>query len=472
MLPDDVLLEIFDLCQETLRNKKFRGWEWHLLVHVCQRWRQIVFASPHRLNLRIRCTYITPVRKNLDIWPAFPIEIDNTYNLFYRGNMPRDEDNVIAALEHPDRVCHVELSRLEALPWGKLVTLLQEPFPVLTHLSISVNDDDGDNGNTLALPDEFLGESAPCLQEFNLSGFTFPALPTLLLSTSDLAELSLCRIPPTDISPEVMVACLATLPRLKQFVIGPQSATFRPHRIRPPPITRTVLPALTYFEFIGASEYLEDLVARIDGPQLDRICIHYLNQLVDFQVAQLSKFIDRSVGPKMTLFRQAEVSFSSIGADFAIRRAFRALSPGWLVETLISCEGIDWQVSHMAQVLSHFSATLSNVVHLRLEANPDKGRQEGTDDAEWLHLLHQFSTVQTLDVYGRLAGHVALALEDITGEMVAEVLPSLNLICLAGQPASSVEKFIAARELSGRPVTVIDTETEFNERLKSYAVSK
>jgi hypothetical protein len=49
--------------------------------------------------------------------------------------------------------------------------------------------------------------------------------------------------------------------------------------------------------------------------------------------------------------------------------------------------------------------------------------------------------------------------------MVTEVLPSLDLICLDGQPASSIEKFVAAsaRQLSGRPVTTIDTETEFEE---------
>ncbi len=52
--------------------------------------------------------------------------------------------------------------------------------------------------------------------------------------------------------------------------------------------------------------------------------------------------------------------------------------------------------------------------------------------------------------------------------MVTEVLPSLDLIHLGGQPASSAERFVAARRLSDRPVTVINTITEFDERLKSY----
>jgi hypothetical protein len=94
----------------------------------------------------------------------------------------------------------------------------------------------------------------------------------------------------------------------------------------------------------------------------------------------------------------------------------------------------------MAQVLSYFPAALTNVVHLELEASP-KGRSlKDADDVEWLHLLQQFPTVQTLHVSQELAGYIALALEDVTGGMVVEVLPSLDLIYLAGQPALSIHK--------------------------------
>jgi len=138
---------------------------------------------------------------------------------------------------------------------------------------------------------------------------------------------------------------------------------------------------------------------------------------------------------------------------------------------MISCEEFDWQVSHMAQVLSQFSATLSNVVHLKLKVEPEGRQLEGTDNVEWQPFLRPLSTVQTLHVSEELAGHIALSLEAITGETVAEAFSSLDLIYLAGQPASSVEKFVAARRLSDRPVTIIETETEFDERVKSY-VSK
>ncbi|KAH9172867.1 hypothetical protein EDB89DRAFT_1905759 [Lactarius sanguifluus] len=461
MLPDNVLLEIFELCRKAYHSGLLTpygtAWarKWHLLVHVCQRWRQIIFGSPHRLCLRILCTYGTPVRKNLCIWPAFPIAID--YGKYRRSILPI-YDNIIAALEYPERVSHLSLN-VTGSQLDKIVTMMQESFPVLGHLRIHSED-----GNAPVLPAEFLGGSAPRLQFIELNCIPFPALPTLLLSATDLVSLHLSKIPPTGhFSPKAMVACLAVLPRLKSIVIEFQLATLRPDQISPPPVTRIVLPALTFFGFKGASEYLENLLSQIDSPQLDRIWIDYLNQLVDFQVAQFSEFIDRSFGHKLTLLRHAGVTFSrdrvSFGEPYNILHA----------RTSVSCQGIDWQVSHIAQVLSHVSVKLSNVVHLTLDVVGTYLEQvEGTDDVEWQHLLRQFPKVQTLHVSRRLAEHVALALEDGTGEMAAEVLPSLNLIYLAGQPASSIRKFLAARQLSDRPLTVLNTKMEFDERLKSY----
>ena len=109
----------------------------------------------------------------------------------------------------------------------------------------------------------------------------------------------------------------------------------------------------------------------------------------------------------------------------------------------------------MAQVLGRVSATLSDAVHLTLKARPEDDHQlEVTGGGEWLHLFHQFPTAQKLHVSQELAGQVALALENVAAEMVTKVLPCLDSICLVGQPASSIEKFVAARRRSGRPVTV------------------
>ena len=42
-----------------------------------------------------------------------------------------------------------------------------------------------------------------------------------------------------------------------------------PGRLRQPPITRIVFPALATFTFGDHLEYLEDIVVQIDAPQLD-----------------------------------------------------------------------------------------------------------------------------------------------------------------------------------------------------------
>ena len=57
--------------------------------------------------------------------------------------------------------------------------------------------------------------------------------------------------------------------------------------------------------------------------------------------------------------------------------------------------------------------------------------------------------------------------------MVAEVFPALDLIWLddegsegimeGNEPAGSIERFLSLRQLSGRPVTVVDTEDAFFE---------
>ena len=129
----------------------------------------------------------------------------------------------------------------------------------------------------------------------------------------------------------------------------------------------------------------------------------------------------------------------------------------------------------MERVLSQFSAAFSTVLHLDLEFYLDPedyldedDQPDGAFDVEWLHLLRQFPAMQMLHVREELAASIFLALEEITAKMVAEVLPSLSLICIEGETALSLEEIVAIYRLSGRPITVAATKTEFNERVASY----
>jgi hypothetical protein len=294
-LPDVALLEIFNFYVDE--EKKIEVWR--TLVHVCRKWRNIVFESPRRLELRLYCTAGTPVMKTMGVWPLLPIVI------WGDGHEIWGVDNIIAALKHNDRVCRIDLWRVPSSQWQTVLAAMQNSFPTLTRLQLEFNDE-----TTPVIPTSFLGGSTPRLQRLFLNGVPFPGLLKLLLSATDLAYLCLWRIPYSGyISPEAMVACLSVLTRLEKLYIGFESPLCRPDRgsRRPSPPTRTVLPVLTKLRFKGASEYLEDLVARIDAPLLEKLGITFFHQLM-FDTPQLTQFISRT--PNLKARDQARVFFS------------------------------------------------------------------------------------------------------------------------------------------------------------------
>ena len=107
-LLDEVLLAIFDICATpatkgpfSVTRKEIEAWQ--SLVHLCCRWRSVVFRSPRRLNLRLFCTPGTPARNMLDVWPALPFVIQD-----YLG-LEQNLDNIAALFEHSDRMCNIDL---------------------------------------------------------------------------------------------------------------------------------------------------------------------------------------------------------------------------------------------------------------------------------------------------------------------------------------------------------------------------
>ena len=453
MLPVDVLLNIFDFCQmdSNLYGISFRpGSEWHKLVHVCQRWRDAVFASPRRLNLTLACTYGTPVRKNLGCWPSFPIIMDYSAFWDHSNPTPNYEDDLIAALEHPDRVLGIKLAVTSSL-LAMVASEMQEPFMALTTLWLTSKD-----LNVPVLPDVFLRSSAPQLQQIYLAGISFPALPTLLLSASDLVNLELKDIPQGGyISPEAMVASLAALTRLNTLCIWFKSPTPRLQPRYSTLSTRDVLPSLVTVNFRGCSEYLEHFLAQIDTPRLESFKITYFNQL-DFDVPQLSQFMCRTenLEPAQSRYEHVRLRVSNDYIELYFEEQGRRGSRFIL---RISCKLLDWQISHLAQILGQSPVIVSKVDKLSIEEvdmQLDPSLKDAMDDADWLELLRPFTAVKMLRGSKQLAGPIAHALDGVSGHMVAEVLPALKSLFLEDQSMRSTERFIATRRHSGHPVTV------------------
>ena len=462
ILPDDVLLEIFNFCgvdhhqhHRTLQSFIYPELKWHRLIHVCVRWRQIIFLSPHRLDLYILCTMGSPVQKKL--WPAFPIILHYPHHYPHLATISsKDEANIIVALEHPDRVRSLQLSVTSSL-LGKMatVTQTQKPFPLLTELWLS-----SEGGSLSVVPSAFLGGSAPRLRRIHLEGIPFPSFPTFFSTASDLWDLYLDSIPRTGyFSPEAMATSLAVSTRLRFLFIGFHSSTSHPNqsdnsggRVVLP--TRAVLPALSFFGFRGASEYLEALIARIDAPRIVSIRIKYFNQLV-FKVPQLFRFISQTQIVKQSRTICARVNFFTSRVDMTLSSGPAGNQPIFL-HLEIPCQGLDWQVSHMAEALGQSSAVLSNVRHLFIHSWYLKPSwRDGMHDIEWLSLFRQFTGAETLRVSDQQSEDVAHALNDVTFEMVPKILTALRLLFLGGEPAGRVGKFITARQLAGLPPVVV-----------------
>jgi hypothetical protein len=226
--------------------------------------------------------------------------------------MPEDYD-FNAAIVHQNRVCEIDLLYLTSSQVQRLASAMQDQFPALTHLTFGFSDDYGRPAP--ALPDGFLGGSAPHLQSFGLHSISFPALPNLLLSATDLVHLTLRDIPHSGyISPDTIVTCLAVMANLKSLIIEFESPRSPPpwERRHPSPPTRIALSALTRFEFQGVSEYLEDLVAQIDSPLLDTIQITFFHQLL-FDLPQLAQFMRRTT--KFQTLNEAHMDFDYHGVQ-------------------------------------------------------------------------------------------------------------------------------------------------------------
>jgi hypothetical protein len=469
-LPDDVFLEIFDLClRDPTDYPVKRTREWITLVHVCQRWRRIIFASPRRLDLYLSCVCGTPVRQNLVYWPLIlPLVIDYPGPISRSNPTSHDDDNIVAALTHADRVHRVDIYATSSL-LRKVATVMQKSFPVLTHLGLTW--DHEDFLSPLPNPPQgFLGGSAPRLEYLYLGGVPFPRFPPLLLSACNLLTLHLdyiCQI----MSPETMVAGLAVLTRLGTLSIEFDRETSQPDQWRSranPPIP-TILPALTLFRYKGYSEYLECLLALIDTPLVNGIAIEYFVE--EIQVPQLSWFIGRTKNLKNAEFRRAHVTFYYDLVDIELHLP-RGESRANITLTLLG-PWEDIQDPYVVDVLGQLVALFSNVGHLSTHGDCLEWMDmDYLDSIEWLMFLRLFPAVEKLHFTGDVLPYIASALEDIAEEMLPEVTPTLRLLWLDEdnrrrdkEPVGSIERFLSLRQLSGRPVTVVNTQDEFDETL-------
>ena len=388
----------------------------------------------------------------LDVWQTLPIGIFSAL----KDHDPDEGDAIIGALEHCEPISEIFLLGLSGAQLESCAALMQETFPILRTLRLSLRDDDAKT--PLVISDAFLGGCAPRLRNFNLCHIPFPTLPRLLLSASHLIELHLEEIPNTRyISPEAMATCLTALTRLQYVTIGSQFWTsFPPNQTNqhPPPMTRAVLPSLTKFTFGCVSgEYLDDLMARIHLPLLNHLHLKFFHQHT-LGIPKLPQIIHRIETFKPPF--EADVHFYDDGTDMSF-----SSQVGGRLRLESQRTELDSQLSWLKGIYPQFLTLLSKINHLKLV---DHDMQDEQDSTPWLEFLQPFSAVQTLFIYDQNSlKQVVRVLGELTDERAGEVLPMLDAIVFFDKSIWDqvrswlfplVQPFVDARQLSGRPVVV------------------
>ena len=387
------------------------------------------------------------------IWPPLPIVITDILNMF-----PYDFDTLKA---YHDRICEINLFDLTSLQLQQLASAMQVQFPALIHLRLQFYD----LGPAPVLPDGFLSGSIPHLRSLKLHSIGFPGLPKLLLSVTHLVNLTLLNIPDSGyFSPETMVTNLAVLANLKSLVIEfAFSSSLDPGNRRPPLTTRTSLPALSRFEFQGDSEFLEDIVARIDVSLLDSIRITFLHELRS-DIPQLARFMRRTT-------RFQELNETHVDLYFDPELYYWGIQVGSLppIRTAddksklrIICDDSDGLPSSLAQVCTSFFPSIDMVEHLHFHGLPLEWNYDAEHNLPWLEILHPFTGVKNLYLSQKFAPFIAYSLQNLVEERVADVadvLPALEYLYLedlhtSGPVQHAFGKFVAARQLSGHPVAI------------------
>ena len=331
---------------------------------------------------------------------------------------------------------------------------MQQPFPELTYLSLHRDF----RGDTVVVPDSFLGGSAPSLRNLSLSGIPFPGLPKLLLSATHLVDLCLDYVPHSGfISPEAMVTALSSLISLEYLTLKFQSPRSFPDQAsrRPPPSTRCVLPVLTRFWFKGVTEYLEDLVACIDVPRLDKLETTFFNDIV-FDAPQFMQFISRT--PTSRALEKAHITLWHDDANLDVSSQ---TSGDGEINVKILCRGLEWQVSSLEQVCTSCLPSLPMLEDLYIHEYPHSPLdwKDDTENGLWLQLLHPFTAAKNLYVSEQYVLYIGSALQELVEGRTTEVLPALQNIFLEGLESSApvqegIGKFVAARQAAGRPIAV------------------
>ena len=463
VLDDDSLLHVFYLYRPFLSGEDqddearlyggdeigTRGRWWYTQVHVCQRWRNIIFRSASYLGIFLVCTYGTPVADMLAHSPSLPLIIH--YTKKGRNITTDDEEGIIFALKQRDRVLRVRLTTADTSLLEKFIGVMDEEFPILEYLIITLPTEN--DSTILVLPETV---QAPHLRLLWLRGFALPMGSRLLMTAVSLVALYLVMVhPSTHFHPNSLVQWISLMPQLKTLTIYFHfPIPSRRELTHTPIIAPVTLPDLRHFQFDGVSTYLETLVRRITAPRLERLEIGFFN-LLTFSVPRLLQFMNTAENLR---FESAKFDFYNSG--FNVNGFPHAEAEMYTLNIRVFCWQLEWQVSSVAQMSNSLSRIFSAVEHLTLvheEHDLSSEEHNEVDRTEWRKLFRPFDHLKTLRIDNGLVGDLARCLQLEDGELPLELLPELQELRYSGSGDTGdvFTSFIDTRQDAGSPVTLV-----------------
>ena len=417
-------------------------------MHICRKWRAIVFVSHKTLQIRLFCTHGTPVLKTLDRWPELPIVVQYGGMPALHPPSPKDEDNIMAAFKRPRRVTSIGLTVTRSLL--KKLSAVERPFSELEELVLL-----GRSGNArqLSLPSAF--QWGLRLRRLYMTGVDFPSPFRLRRPYSNLVDLHIHQVfDYPHHSPEALTSALCGMVQLRSLSLDILRNAITDFRTPfPPSRERVFLPYLTCFKFRGTNTYLEALVTGIATPRLGDIEVKFTHfNESDFRLLNIRKFTHR-IGRHKS-YRRADFLFSENVSSLSLTR------PGH--PTRLKFQLFDHTLTGrsvvMAQICTHFSASLDNVEDLRISTSMDN---RFTDWIEpWLQHMELFARAMWFHLDGcyDYTTNILHALQQ--PEWRETVLPALYKLYIPqhwphhAPLMEAVVSFMTSRRLSGKPIVV------------------
>ena len=451
VLNDDILLVVFNHCRLDNEINWNRRLGWCHLTHVCQRWRRLVFGSAFHLGMHILCTNGAPLVGTLVHLPPLPIVVEYRYATATVGAL--DKLGILLALQLRDRLRRVVL-RIPPSVLDQLLVVMDRPFPVLEHLSLSSSIEER---TILLLPKMFL---TPNLRHLTLHGVGLPKKLLFLSVPVSLVTLTLTNIREFGyFLPQHLVARLRALPQLEELSIGFSIPLPRPSNERELLEEMEViatLPLLKRLTFRGVSTYLESFVAQIRAPLLERLNITLFNQ-IHFALPHLSHFTSTTAG---LMFPIARIIFMHGAVSMIMDHPRQRIDGPSSLVLCVTCKQFDWQVDSAAQICSALRTTLSGAEQLSLDFEgkrvPAAWEDDAVDGATWHELLRPFIGVKKLCICQTLAWELSCALQS---GFDPELLPSLDELVPELEEEhvrdNAFVSFIDARQAVGRTVLLL-----------------